>query len=398
MKPIIQTLFLFILSFMMAFPNLAYAMEEDEAISLHSEAAILIDAATGAVLFDKESDRLMYPASITKIVTGILAIEDGNLDDIVTVSEKARNIDGTRVYLLEGEQVPLLKLVQGLLINSGNDAATAIAEHMDGSEAQFAERMNRFVRETIGVKNTTFQNPHGLFDENHQTTAYDMAKITQYAMKNSLFRSIVGTKEMEWIGEGWETTLYNHNKLLWRYEGTTGVKNGFVNESGNTLVASVQRGESEWIAVTLKADSAESAYSDMETLFDYGFAQFETRQVSLPPALLEAYQDRFVIPQQLTFTSRKDENFVIQINESSGQLVVSSLDGTTLYSEELETREGAHVQSMKPIKSPDNSEGTSMEKKATSFKLSASTTFVLTILITFAFLIIRKRMKRKNAL
>ncbi len=151
--------------------------------SLNSEAAILIDGATGTILYEKESNRLMYPASITKIVTGIIAIEEGNLDDIVTVSETARNVIGTRVYLLEGEQVTLLKLVQGLLINSGNDAGTAIAEYFDGSEAQFAERMNQFVRDTVGVKNTNFQNPHGLFDEKHQTTAYDMAIITQYAMK-----------------------------------------------------------------------------------------------------------------------------------------------------------------------------------------------------------------------
>ncbi|MEX2105088.1 MAG: D-alanyl-D-alanine carboxypeptidase family protein, partial [Bacilli bacterium] len=218
---------------------------EGEVSTVNGETAILIDGATGKILFEKNSDRLMYPASITKILTGIVAIEEGNIDDVVTVSENARNIDGTRVYLLEGEQVPLLKLIQGLLINSGNDAATAIAEHMDGSESAFADRMNTFAEDKIGVKNSIFRNPHGLFDSEHRTTAFDMAMITRYAMQNEVFREVVGTKQMEWKGEGWETTLYNHNKLLWRYKGATGVKNGFVDESGYTVVASAKRGNTE---------------------------------------------------------------------------------------------------------------------------------------------------------
>src|SRR5690606_28540529 len=114
-----------------------YATDE-ETLRIHSETAILIDATTGQVLYEKNASQSMYPASITKILTGIIAIEEGNLDDIVTVSQNARNADGTRVYLVEGEQVPLLKLVQGLLINSGNDAGTSIAEYFDGSEETFA--------------------------------------------------------------------------------------------------------------------------------------------------------------------------------------------------------------------------------------------------------------------
>lgn len=195
----------------------------------------------------------MYPASITKILTAIIAIEGSNLNDTVTVSKKAREVDGTRVYLEEGEQVPLKKLLQGLLINSGNDAAIAIAEHVSGNVTDFSKVMNRTAKEKIGVRNSNFINPHGLFDPNHQTTAYDMAKITQYAMKNKTFREIVGTKELRWNGEGWKTTLYNHNKLLWRYEGVNGGKNGYVDESGSTLVTSAKRGSTELIAVTLKA-------------------------------------------------------------------------------------------------------------------------------------------------
>jgi D-alanyl-D-alanine carboxypeptidase len=255
----------------------AYA-EVKEDLRIHSEAAILIDAATGEVLYEKNAKVSMYPASITKIITGIIAIEDGDLFDIVTVSQNARNVDGTRVYLVEGEQVSLLKLVHGLLINSGNDAGIAIAEHFDQSEEAFAKRMNQFVMEKVGVSDSHFMNPHGLFHSEHKTTAYDMAMITRYAMKNNIFRMIVGTKQMEWVGEGWETTLYNHNKLLWRYEGATGVKNGYVSQSGHTLVSSVKREERELIAVTLKANSSENAYQDMEDLFDYGFSLYAENQ------------------------------------------------------------------------------------------------------------------------
>ena len=328
---------LLILTLVFSLQTQTFAVEDQDHFSLNSEAAILIDATTGSILFEKESDRLMYPASITKIVTGIIAIEEGNLDDIVTVSKAARNIDGTRVYLLEGEQVSLKKLVQGLLINSGNDAATAIAEYFDKNEAQFAERMNEYVRAKIGVKDTTFQNPHGLFDQKHQTTAYDMAMITQYAMKNPLFRSIVGTKEMKWVGEGWETTLYNHNKLLWRYEGTTGVKNGFIDQSGYTLVASVKRGNSEWIAVTLKSGSSELAYSDMEKLFDYGFEHFENYPIAVNTlSLHQRYQDQFVLPKELVFTAEKDLTFKVEIDESEGQIIVVDNNGESIYFEELE--------------------------------------------------------------
>ncbi|MGF9712241.1 MULTISPECIES: D-alanyl-D-alanine carboxypeptidase family protein [Paenibacillus] len=381
--------FLLFVSFIFVFQNTVYATKDDQHFSLNSEAAILIDGATGTILYEKESNRLMYPASITKIVTGIIAIEEGNLDDIVTVSETARNVIGTRVYLLEGEQVTLLKLVQGLLINSGNDAGTAIAEYFDGSEAQFAERMNQFVRDTVGVKNTNFQNPHGLFDEKHQTTAYDMAIITQYAMKNPIFRSIVGTKEMEWIGKGWETTLYNHNKLLWRYEGTTGVKNGYVSQSGNTLVASVKRGNSEWIAVTLKADSSELAYGDMVKLFDYGFEHFQTNKITLNPSAFESYIDRFVIPEQLIFTSDKDEKFDIQIDDSAFLIVVLNFDGKKIYSKELE------INNNKELKR-DNTEDPSIEKKAASSPFSTSITFMFMLILTVVILILRKKRKQKK--
>ncbi|WP_332689909.1 D-alanyl-D-alanine carboxypeptidase family protein [Halalkalibacter lacteus] len=289
-------------------------VEAAEDISLYSETAILMDANTGEVLFKKDMEKMMYPASITKIVTAIIALEEGELDDIVTVSKKATEVIGTRVYLVEDERVSLLRLVQGLLINSGNDAGTAIAEHMAGSELFFAKKMNRFMEEEIGIRNTHFTNPHGLYDENHTTTAYDMARITQYAMQNETFREIVGTKEMEWKGEEWETTIYNHNRMLWDYEGATGVKNGFVHKSGYTLVTTTKRNDMELIAVTLNAPSADHAYHDMKTLFEYGFDHFQT-SVLFSNKMFEADNGtRYELDDDLYFVTTYDEDISIAVN------------------------------------------------------------------------------------
>lgn len=216
----------------------------------------------------------MYPASITKMITGIIAIEQGDLTDNVSVSKKATEVEGTSVYLLENEEVELERLVKGFLINSGNDAGSAIAEHLAGSEQNFSTEMNDFVRTKIGVQNTNFTNPHGLFDYNHYTTAYDLAKISKYAMQNELFKQIVGTRELKWKGAGWETTLINHHRLLGEYEGVTGIKNGYVSKSGFTLVTSAQRDGVELIVVTLNASTSQKGYDDTIALLDNGFANY----------------------------------------------------------------------------------------------------------------------------
>ncbi len=255
--------------------------EESRNLNLASESAILIDAKSGYVIYEKASERQMYPASITKIITAIVALEDGNKEDLVLVSQNARNTGGTKVYLEEGEVVSLHKLIQGLLINSGNDAGVAIAEHMDGSVEKFAERMNSFVIEKVGISNSSFTNPHGLFNENHYTTASDMAKITQYAIENESFTEIMSTWSLPWKGESWDTTLYNHHKLMKEipYEGVIGGKNGYVNQAGFTLVTVAERDDIKLIAVTLNARGKNKPYKDTIALFDYGFEHFDPSMV-----------------------------------------------------------------------------------------------------------------------
>lgn len=250
--------------------------------TIESNAGILMDSYTGTVLFEKNADALYYPASLTKIATAIFVLEHANLEDVVTVSKNARRADGTRVYLEEGEQMSLLQLTQGLLINSGNDAGIAIAEHISGSEEQFGKELTTFLKETIHTTSTNFTNATGLFDEHHQTTARDLALITQYAMNNDLFMEMFGTVYLPWVGQSWNTTIITHHRMLkgeYEYEGTTGGKTGYVPESGFTLATTAERNQLHLIAIVLDGTN-KSIYRDTRKLFNYGFDHYEPYRIA----------------------------------------------------------------------------------------------------------------------
>lgn len=296
----------------------------DTSLDLRSEAAILIDAKTGQVLYEKNAKIKMYPASITKIITGIMAIESGRLEEEATTSKRARWAEGTRIYLAQDEKKPLKELVYGLMMNSGNDAAIVIAEHLGGTVEDFGVDMNAFIRDKIGENQSHFVNPHGLFDENHYTTAYDMAMIARYAMKNPLFREVVSTKKRVWLGEEWESHLVNHNKLLWRYDGATGIKNGYVSQSGNTLVSSAARGGVELIAVTLKAQGSEKVYSDTTKLFDYGFGEFDTKRLFVKGKRFKQEDGKvWEAVEDVHYTVKSGQSISFKVQESGDVLVAT---------------------------------------------------------------------------
>ncbi|WP_210365168.1 D-alanyl-D-alanine carboxypeptidase family protein [Bacillus sp. REN3] len=269
-----------IMSLIIGFHSFAEPVKADETpIQIASEAAVLMDSQSGAILYGKNEDAKMYPASLTKIATAIYAIEKGNLDEQVNISEYATKIDGTKVYLNQGEQVTLKKLILGMMVNSGNDAALAIAIHLDGSLESYSKHVNEFLKKEVGVKNTHFTNPHGLFNENHYTTAEDLGRILNYAMKNKEFREIFGTKKIDWQGESWSTTLLSHHRILKGeipYEGVTGGKTGFVDESKQTLATTADNGKVKLSAILLKSESKRKIYDDTIQLFDFGFANFKT--------------------------------------------------------------------------------------------------------------------------
>ncbi|MCA0172032.1 D-alanyl-D-alanine carboxypeptidase family protein [Bacillus sp. RAR_GA_16] len=332
-------------------PNTAFA---EDAPNIQSETAILMDGKTGQVLYGKNSKDAMYPASITKIVTALMAVNSNKMDEMVTVSANAREVEGTRVYLKKGEKVPLEKLVKGMLINSGNDAAIAIAEHLSGSVESFSSEMNDFLRKEVGVQNTHFVNPNGLFDENHFTTAEDMAKITQYAMKNEAFRSLFGIKQMEWSGEDWETTLINHHRLILDYDFVTGGKNGYVSESGFTLVTTASKGDQDLIAVTMKAADDRIAYQDTLNLLNYGFTAFSPVHFEEGTELGVVDQQEYSLSDNITLYQTEDHPIDLKLSsennlESVGNSYVSTLDSDHLTTTSVERKDSEVTNEVAPI-------------------------------------------------
>jgi len=239
------------------------------------EAAVLIDSRNGQLLYEKNSSQRMYPASTTKILTAIIALESGKINDVVTISAESCNVEGSAIGLQAGEKLPMIDLLYAMMLNSGNDAAMAIANHVAGSIEGFAELMNKKAA-AVGAVNSHFNNPSGLPDPNHFTTAHDMALIASYAMQNPEFRKIVATqvRTIERADPLAQTFFANSNKLLWRYEGAIGVKTGYTNDAGQCLVSAANRQGRELIAVVFK-DEGSNIWTDSMALLDYGFNYFD---------------------------------------------------------------------------------------------------------------------------
>ncbi|WCK56374.1 D-alanyl-D-alanine carboxypeptidase [Aneurinibacillus sp. Ricciae_BoGa-3] len=253
----------------------------DDTPSIESVAAIVVDDSSQSVLYQKNADAPMFPASITKIVTAVLAIESGRLNDKVTISKEAADVEPTKLYMVPGEQKTVKQLLYGLMLHSGNDAAIALAEHFGGSIQGFAVKMNAFA-EKVGATTTHFVNPNGLPNAFHYTTARDMAKITAYAMKNPMFRHIISTKTYYWKGLKWSATLTNSQPLLGTVQGVEGGKTGYTDKAKNTLVTSVDRNGKRLIIVTLQADGKARAYDDTLKLMNYGYSVLSQKPKNSP--------------------------------------------------------------------------------------------------------------------
>ncbi|MGI6632024.1 MAG: D-alanyl-D-alanine carboxypeptidase family protein [Bacillota bacterium] len=246
--------------------------------SVSCYAAALMEWQTGALLYDKNAFTRMHPASITKMMTALLALEHGRLEDLVTVSAEAASQPGSSMYLKTGDVFSLENLLYGLMLNSGNDAAWAIAEHVGGTAERFFDMMNERARE-IGALNTRFRNPHGLTDPNHYTTAFDLALIARTCLKHPFFKRLVATKEKDVIDAEGDTkiSLGNTNRLLWLYLGADGVKTGTTESAGQCLVASATRGDTRLLSVVL---ASHDRWSDSTALLDYGFNNFRVASLA----------------------------------------------------------------------------------------------------------------------
>lgn len=237
----------------------------------HAAGAVLMDAESGRVLYEHDAHTPRLIASTTKLMTALVAVERaGDLDEAITVKGEWLGSEGSSIYLKAGEQITLRGLLCGLLLQSGNDAAMAIACHIAGGEAQFAALMNQKAAE-LGMKDSSFANPSGLDHENHHSSAYDMALLARACLKNETVSEICATRSIT-IGT---RTFVNHNKLLYRCEGCVGMKTGFTEKAGRTLVSAATRDGQTLICVTLNDGDD---WNDHKKLLDYGFRTYP-RQV-----------------------------------------------------------------------------------------------------------------------
>jgi serine-type D-Ala-D-Ala carboxypeptidase (penicillin-binding protein 5/6) len=283
--------------------------------NVSAKSAILIEQKSGRILYEKDAYTKRRIASITKIMTAIIAIESGKMNQIVTVSPQAVRTEGSSIYLKPGEKISLEHLVYGLMLRSGNDAAVAIAEHVGGSLEGFVMLMNQKAEE-IGMSDTSFANPHGLDDHlNHYSTAYDMAKLTRYAMQNETFREIFGAKihRAPNPSERWDRVWKNKNKLLTGlYSYCTGGKTGYTKKANRTLVSTATKNGLDLIAVTLDAPDD---WNDHIQMYETAFDQYKLYKI-LKQGTIKGIQNKFY--KNKVFVSR---NFYYPLTEEEEKLV-----------------------------------------------------------------------------
>jgi len=282
----------------------------DASIGVSAASAVLVEQKTGRVLFEKDAHTKRRIASITKIMTAILAIESGKMNQTVKVSEQATRAEGSSVYLKPGEKIKLNDLVYGLMLRSGNDTAVAIAEHVGGSLDGFVHIMNQKAKE-IGMYNTHFANPHGLDDhENHYSTAYDMAILMRYAMQNKTFQKITGTKVHKAPNptENWDREWKNKNRLLSKYKYCTGGKTGYTKRAKRTLVTTATKGDMDLIAVTLNGPDD---WNDHISMYEGGFKGFDMTEVvakgKIEIANNKYYKNQLYVKKSIVYPATKNE-------------------------------------------------------------------------------------------
>ncbi len=239
--------------------------------AVSAQHAYVLDAVSGRVLFEKNPNERSLIASTTKIMTALIVCEQCNVLDRMRIPKEAVGIEGSSMYLQEGEVLTLQELLYGLMLQSGNDAAVALAIYCGGTVEGFAELMNDKAR-SLGLKNTHFENPNGLDSPGHYSTARDLAVLAAYAMENPIFRKTVSTKQLH-LGQRY---LTNHNKLLWRVEGADGVKTGYTRAAGRILVSSATRNDRRLIAVTI--DDPDD-WNDHAALLESGFSRYSVKRI-----------------------------------------------------------------------------------------------------------------------
>ncbi len=272
-KLLIYFLLLFQVFFLSFWASISFAEEQGVSpLDISARSALLLDWNSGRVLYEKNAHEKLPIASTTKIVTAVVALEYGQLDEEVITSREAANTGGSSIWLEEDEVKTLEELLYGLMLRSGNDAAIALAEHISGDVLRFSQLMTLRAKE-LGSRNSSFKNPHGLHHPDHYSTAYDLAMVAAHAMGIPEFRKIITAQEktISWPGQLWDRRLINQNRLLKLYPGGEGIKTGWTTPAGRCFVGSANREGRRLVSVVLNAPAM---WEDTVTMLDYGFDHF----------------------------------------------------------------------------------------------------------------------------
>lgn len=304
--------------------------------TIQAKSAILVDQKTGRILFEKNADEKCYPASTTKIMTALLAIEQLNPADIAVASQTAVDVDrdGSNMGILAGEKLTIEQLLYGLMVHSANDAANVLAEEVSGSIEAFVAEMNSRAA-ALGMTGTNFANPHGYHDDNHYTTARDLYRLAGVAMQNELFAKIVATPTYEIPPtEKYEEIRYlsNNNSLInpmkgrkYLYSAATGIKTGHTSKAGNCLVSSAEKDGSSFICVVLNApntDGVNYSFADTITLFNYGFENFKTQTISDIDEIMATKEVKWAKKNaQAILTAKEPLNALLPVNYEHEKLI-----------------------------------------------------------------------------
>lgn len=267
----------------------------DNKIKINSRAAIVFERNSKSILYEKNIHDKKSMASTTKIMTAIIVLQNANLKDTATISQKAANIGGSQIGFKKGDKISIHDLLYALMLKSGNDAAIALAETVSGSVEEFANLMNKKAK-SLNLENTHFITPHGLDSDEHYTTAKELAILTDYALTIPKFKEIVSTKSYNLTINGYTRTINNTNELLGYLDGVYGVKTGFTNKAGRCLVTSAKRGDLDIICVVLGADTKKMRSQDSIKLIEYAFKNFQLLN------LKEKFEE--------TFKSSNIENYI----------------------------------------------------------------------------------------
>ena len=260
---------------------------DNDLSSINSRAYVVIDRNTNLVLVGKNENQKRKMASTTKIMTAIIIIENRNLNEITEISKKSAGTGGSRLGLKLGDKITIRDLLYGLMLCSGNDCAVALAEYSSGSVEEFAKKMNQKAID-LGLTNTHFVTPHGLDSDEHYTTAYELAILSNYALKNETFAKIVGTKNYTVTINGYSKTLTNTNELLGNLNGVYGIKTGFTNGANRCLVTACKRNNIDIICVVLGADTKNWRTKDSINLIEYSFKNFE--QINIKEIIINEFE------------------------------------------------------------------------------------------------------------